>query len=51
MNDQRKDFLHKLSRFYVKNYGIIIVEDLSIKGMLEKRKKIEGLNKHILYTS
>ncbi len=30
------------------NYGIIIVEDLSIKGMLEKRKKIEALNKHIL---
>ncbi len=23
MNDQRKDFLHKLSRFYVNNYGII----------------------------
>jgi len=30
---QRDDFLHKLSRSYVSNYDLIIVEDLNIKGM------------------
>ncbi|MCJ7470319.1 transposase [Candidatus Bathyarchaeota archaeon] len=32
--NQRDDFLHKLSRFYVNNYGMIAVEDLNIKGMV-----------------
>lgn len=32
--NQRDDFLHKLSRFYVNNYGVIAVEDLNIKGMV-----------------
>ncbi len=32
--NQRDDFLHKLSRFYVNNYDIIAVEDLNIKGMV-----------------
>ncbi len=31
---QRDDFLHKLSRFYVKNYDVICVEDLQIKNMV-----------------
>lgn len=32
--NQRDDFLHKLSRFYVNNYDVICVEDLNIKGMV-----------------
>jgi len=32
--NQRDDFLHKLSRFYVNNYDIIYVEALNIRGMV-----------------
>ncbi|MEA1905024.1 MAG: RNA-guided endonuclease TnpB family protein [Candidatus Hadarchaeota archaeon] len=32
--NQRDDFLHKLSRFYVQNYDIIVVEDLAIRKMI-----------------
>ncbi len=45
MNDH-KDFLHKLSRFYVNNHDKIIVEDLNIKGIVEKGKK----EKHCIVT-
>lgn len=31
--NQRDDFLHKLSRFYVNSYDIIAIEDLNIAGM------------------
>ena len=33
LTNQRDDFLHKLSRFYVDNYDLIAIEDLNIKGM------------------
>jgi len=32
--NQRDDFLHKLSRFYVNNYDVIAVEDLNITYMV-----------------
>jgi len=32
--NQRDDFLHKLSRFYVNNYSIIVVEDLNVTNMV-----------------
>ncbi len=32
--NQRNDFLHKISRFYVNNYDVICVEELNIKGMV-----------------
>ena len=35
--NQRNDFLHKLSMFYVNNYNVICVEDLNIKGMVRNR--------------
>jgi putative transposase len=35
--DQRDDFLHKLSRFYVSHYDMIAVEDLNIAGMAKNR--------------
>ncbi len=42
INNQRSDFLHKLSRMYVNKYDIICVEDLDVKGLKE-----EGNNKGI----
>jgi len=36
INNQRTDFLHKLSRHYVNNYDTICVEDLDVKGLKEK---------------
>ncbi len=36
--NQRKDFAHKLSMEYVKNYAIIAVEDLNIQGMARNHK-------------
>jgi len=32
--NQRDDFLHKLSRFYVNNYDVICVEKLNIRNMV-----------------
>lgn len=36
VSNQRNDFLHKLSRFYVNTYGTICVETLDVKGLKEK---------------
>jgi len=33
LTNQRDDFLHKLSRFYVDNYDLMSVEDLNVRGM------------------
>ena len=33
LEDQRNDFVHKLSRFYVNNYDMIAAEDLNISNM------------------
>jgi putative transposase len=41
--DQRRDFLHKLSRFVVDEFGTIAVEDLNIEGMVKNHR----LAKHI----
>jgi putative transposase len=38
LTNQRDDFLHKLSRFYINNYDVICVEDLNIKGMVRNHK-------------
>lgn len=35
IKNQRDDFLHKLSNFYVKNYGFISVENLQIANMVK----------------
>jgi putative transposase len=36
--NQRNDFLHKLSRFYVNGYDVIAVEDLNIAGMARNHR-------------
>jgi len=35
--NQRNDFLHKLSRFYVNGYDVIVAEKLNIAGMARNR--------------
>ena len=37
LENQRNDFLHKLSRFYVDNYDVIAAEDLNFSGMVKNR--------------
>ncbi|MDI6902460.1 MAG: transposase [Methanocellales archaeon] len=32
--NQRNDFLHKLSRYYVDSYDLIVMENLNVKGMV-----------------
>jgi putative transposase len=32
---KRRDFLHKLSHYYAREYELVAVEDLDVKGMLE----------------
>ncbi len=39
VTNQRKDFLHKVSRFYVNVYDLICVEDLDIKELSQKGNK------------
>ncbi|MHA1415322.1 MAG: RNA-guided endonuclease InsQ/TnpB family protein [Candidatus Heimdallarchaeaceae archaeon] len=39
LSNQRRDYLHKVSHYYVRTYDTIIVEDLDIKSMLTKEKK------------
>jgi putative transposase len=38
LTNQRDDFLHKMSRFYVNNYDIICVENLNIWNMVRNHK-------------
>lgn len=37
LTNQKNDFLHKLSRYYVNNYDIIAIEKLNISGMVRNR--------------
>ena len=49
ITNKRTDFAHKLSRQWVNAYGVIVLEDLNIVGMMEEHKVIFGnkLNKSI----
>jgi putative transposase len=38
VTNQRDDFLHKLSKYYVDHYELIVVEDLNLRGMLRNHK-------------
>ena len=55
VTNQRKDFLHKISRFYVDIYDLICVEDLNIKALTHKgnknNKQSRTLHRHILDAS
>jgi len=43
LTNQRDDFLHKLSRYYVDNYDLIAVEDLNIKGMAKNHHLAQSI--------
>jgi putative transposase len=47
--NKRSDFAHKLSRQWVNTYGVIVLEDLNIVGMMEEHTVVFGskLNKSI----
>ncbi|MCK4845738.1 MAG: transposase, partial [Candidatus Heimdallarchaeota archaeon] len=55
VTNQRKDFLHKVSRFYVNVYDLMCVEDLNIKGLTQKgnknNKRSRTLHRNILDAS
>lgn len=44
INNQRKDFLHKLSTIIVKNFDIICVEDLNIGELIKNKKYSRSIN-------
>ncbi len=48
---RREDFLHKTSRYYVNNYDVIGLEDLSIVDMVENGYGYTGLSKAVLDAS
>ena len=35
---QREDYLHKLTNFVTKKYGVIFIEDLNVSGMMKNHK-------------
>lgn len=41
--DRRKDFHHKLSRYYVDNYDLVALEDLRILNMVRNRRLSKGI--------
>ena len=45
--NQRNDFIHKLSRYYVNNYSLIVVEDLKFQNLIQNNK----LSIHIIDSS
>ncbi len=55
VTNQRKDFLHKVSRFYVETYDFICVEDLNITALSQKgnknSKRSRTLHRNILDAS
>lgn len=32
---KRREFLHKLSNYYAREYDLVVVEDLAVKGLVE----------------
>jgi len=44
VKNQRRDFLQKLSTEYIRNYGLICVEDLNIKGLAKNHNLARSIN-------
>lgn len=42
--NQRKDFIHKITTYLVRQYDVICMEDLNIKGMLKNHKLAKSLS-------
>ena len=43
LSNQRKDYLHKVTTNIVKNYDVICIEDLNVKGMLKNHKLAKAI--------
>ena len=43
LTNQRDDFLHKLSRFYINKYDLISIENLNISGMSKNRRFAQSI--------
>lgn len=48
--NQRKDFLHKLSKSLVMKYDVIIIEDLRIKNLLKNHRLAKSISSASWYT-
>lgn len=44
VKNQRRDFLHKVANFYIKNYGTLVFEDLNIKGMVRNHNLAKSIS-------
>ena len=44
ITNQRKDFLHKLSRMLIEEYDLIVIEDLKIKNLLKNHKLAQSIS-------
>lgn len=44
ISNTRQDFLHKLSFNIVKNYDVIAIEDLNVKGMVKNKKLAKAIS-------
>ena len=44
VRNQRTDYLHKISSYLVKNYDTIVLEDLSVKSMMQNRSLSKAIN-------
>jgi len=50
IKNTRLDYLHKISRFYVNNYDLIVIEDFDIQNLLKGKYK-NTLHRHIIDSS
>lgn len=48
--NQRKDFLHKLSRMLIEEYDLIVIEDLKIENLLKNHKLAQSISSASWYT-
>lgn len=44
ITNQRNDFLHKLSGYYINNYDMIVVEDLKIKNLVRNHHLAQSIS-------
>jgi len=44
VSNQRNFFLHKVANHYIKNYGVIYIEDLNIKGMVKNHHLAKSIS-------
>jgi putative transposase len=50
MSNIRKDFIHKVSKYYIENYDLIVIEDLKISNMLKNHKLAKAISEKMFYT-